>query len=91
MNDQNLQLAWGKCYYARQKQHLGQINEEENVKADQIPLIAAAVGSEMTRTCSKLAFDKFGRSMQTSDMLEYVGKSFEEVVKRLSNEVQSKI
>lgn len=77
-------LAWGKCYYDRQKQNPNKLEDEMKITPEEIPLIAASVGAEVTRTCSKLAYSKFGRSMQTSDMLGFVGESFEEVVRGLS-------
>ena len=39
-------------------------------------LIACLAASLLTRKCNQLAFQKFGRSMITSDMVEQIGASF---------------
>ena len=45
----------------------------------QIPLLAATGGSLVTRTTSKLAFRKAGRSMITQDLVAEIGRAFLEV------------
>ncbi|EGG01238.1 uncharacterized protein MELLADRAFT_50177 [Melampsora larici-populina 98AG31] len=80
-------LAWGKLYLDKQTTNLDQINgEDEKIKQEEITLISASLGSKITRTCSNLAFDQFGRSMQTSDMLNFINESFKIVYKSLLND-----
>jgi ATP-dependent NAD(P)H-hydrate dehydratase len=40
---------------------------------------ACRVACMVTRCCSRMTFDTFGRSMQTSDMLGYIGKAVSEL------------
>lgn len=42
-------------------------------------MLSSYVGSTITRTCSKLAYEEKGRAMQTTDMNNYVGKVFEQL------------
>jgi ATP-dependent NAD(P)H-hydrate dehydratase len=49
------------------------------IPASLIPLLAAVGGSMVTRTASRRAFSKEGRSVVTQDMIPEIGKSFQEV------------
>ena len=44
-----------------------------------MPLLGAVGGSMLTRTASRLAFKKAGRSTITEDMLPELGKAFAEI------------
>lgn len=45
-----------------------------------LALLAAYAASTVTRNASRLAFEKYGRAMQTSDVMLEVGRSFEQVL-----------
>lgn len=49
------------------------------IPALRIPLLAAVGGSMVTRTASRRAYSKAGRSVVTQDMIPEIGKSFQEV------------
>ncbi|CAH7669725.1 HX dehydratase 1 [Phakopsora pachyrhizi] len=75
--------AWGKAYFERQekgKTTLGHVH----VAPEEIPLIASVMGSEITRTCARLTFQEYGRSMQSSDMLKFVSIAYDDVTKKLA-------
>ncbi|KAH9471455.1 hypothetical protein Pst134EA_005355 [Puccinia striiformis f. sp. tritici] len=77
--------AWTKLYFERQQQHskpnsLDTPLHHQPISPEETWIIAAVLGSEITRTCSKLAYRKFGRSMQSSDMLAYIAEAFEKVM-----------
>lgn len=63
-------LAWRGLYLARGWETEGAMGREETL------LVAAWGGSAITRECSRLAFEKRGRSLQASDLTEEVGKAF---------------
>jgi ATP-dependent NAD(P)H-hydrate dehydratase len=65
-------LAWGKCHED------GAFGNKE-VPTSRIPLLAAAAGSMVTRTASRIAFKREGRSVVTQDILGDVGSAFAEV------------
>lgn len=46
------------------------------IPVSRIPLLAAVAGSMVTRTTSSIAFQKYGRSVVTQDMLSEIGKAF---------------
>jgi len=62
-------LAWGKCY---EDGAFG----DGSIPIARIPLLAAVAGSMVTRTTSRLAFQKYRRSVVTQDMLSEIGKAF---------------
>ncbi|OAV99660.1 hypothetical protein PTTG_25245 [Puccinia triticina 1-1 BBBD Race 1] len=67
--------AWSKLYLdTKPKSH------DQPISPEEAWVIAAVLGAEITRTCSRLAYQKFGRSMQSSDMLSYIGEAFEQVM-----------
>ncbi|PLW08571.1 hypothetical protein PCANC_00380 [Puccinia coronata f. sp. avenae] len=72
--------AWAKLYFERQPQETKPKSQEQPISPHEAWIIAAVLGSEITRTCSKLAYQKFGRSMQSSDMLAYIAEAFEQVM-----------
>jgi ATP-dependent NAD(P)H-hydrate dehydratase len=82
-------LAWGKCYedgafgYVLLQSALvespQQILSDGKVPASRMPLLASIGGSLVTRTASRRAYYKEGRSVVTQDMLSEIGKSFGEV------------
>lgn len=55
-------------------------SKEQEISTDRIPLLAAWGACTITRTCSRTAFEKMGRSMQTSDMLTESKISFDPLV-----------
>jgi len=63
-------LGWAKSY----EEGVGK--DADPVAVDRMPLLAAYGASTVTRTSSKLAFEKVGRAMQTSDVLLQVGTSY---------------
>ena len=54
-------------------------SRNNTIPAARIPLLAAVGGSMVTRTASRRAFSKEGRSVVTQDMIPEIGKSFQEV------------
>ncbi|SGZ31179.1 BQ5605_C047g12327 [Microbotryum silenes-dioicae] len=73
-------LAWGLSYLQKQ-QGEGGVGEKKSdpITEFEIPRLAAYAASTITRTASRLTFEKKKRAMQTSDMLNFVGEAFEEV------------
>jgi len=65
-------MAWGRCY---EDGAFG----NNTIPTSRIPLLAAVGGSMVTRTASRRAFSKQGRSVVTQDMIPEIGKSFHEV------------
>lgn len=53
---------------------------EGNMGEEELLMIAAFGGSAITRECSRLAFKKYGRSLQASDLTEHVTVSFEHLI-----------
>lgn len=72
--------AWAKLYSQRQSRNIKPESQDQPIAISEALIIAAVLGSEITRTCSRLAYRKFGRSMQSSDMLSYIGEAFEHVM-----------
>jgi len=66
-------LAWGKCY---ELGYFGHDSDRIPVSSSRIPFIAAVGASMVTRTASRRAYAREGRSVVTQDMLSEVGKSF---------------
>ncbi|KAF8347857.1 Ribokinase-like protein [Amanita rubescens] len=65
-------LAWGKCY------ETGAFGDG-SIPASRIPFLGAIGGSMVTRTASRRAFLREGRSVVTQDIIPEIGKSFAEV------------
>ncbi|KAF8966351.1 H-hydrate dehydratase [Flammula alnicola] len=65
-------MAWGRCY---EDGAYG----DRSLPASRVPLLAAVGGSMVTRTASRLAFAKYGRSVVTEDMIPEIGKAFTEM------------
>ncbi|TBU44063.1 hypothetical protein BD309DRAFT_1000726 [Dichomitus squalens] len=65
-------MAWGKCY---EEGAYG----DGSIPPSRIPLLAAVGGSMLTRTASRRAFGKQGRSLVTQDLFPELGHAFEEV------------
>ncbi len=65
-------LAWGKCYES------GAFGDK-SLPSERIPILASVGGSMVTRTTSKIAFQRQGRSLVTQDMLGDIGQAFREV------------
>ncbi|KAI1156161.1 H-hydrate dehydratase [Nemania diffusa] len=63
-------LAWRKAYLDRLWDHGGHLGAEETLG------LAAFGGAAVTRECSRLAFEKHGRSLQASDLTEQVHVAF---------------
>ncbi|KIO26226.1 hypothetical protein M407DRAFT_243792 [Tulasnella calospora MUT 4182] len=68
-------VAWGKNY---EEQNLKGSNDS-NLKLQDIPLLAAIGACHITRTASRLAFQKHGRGVLTSDMLVEIGPAYSEL------------
>ncbi|KAG7439789.1 Ribokinase-like protein, partial [Guyanagaster necrorhizus] len=65
-------LAWAKCYED------GAFGDRK-LPISRMPLLAAIGGSMVTRTASRRAYSRQGRSVVTEDMISEVGPSFAEV------------
>ncbi|KAK5629967.1 hypothetical protein RRF57_005683 [Xylaria bambusicola] len=63
-------LAWRKAYMDGLWDHGGRLKEAETLG------LAAFGGASITRECSRLAFEKHGRSLQASDLTEQVHVAF---------------
>ncbi|ODV60362.1 NADHX dehydratase [Ascoidea rubescens DSM 1968] len=63
-------LCWGEAY----KQNLWK--HDRDIKDDWIPLLSCFGGSVATRIAQRKAFKKMGRSMQASDLHDFVGESY---------------
>ncbi|PPQ67856.1 hypothetical protein CVT25_010295 [Psilocybe cyanescens] len=72
-------MAWGKCY---EDGAFG----DHSLPASRIPLLAAVGGSMVTRTASRIAFAKNGRSLVTEDMLPEIGNAFTQVFDEYKSE-----
>ncbi|KAI2615681.1 Ribokinase-like protein [Hypoxylon sp. NC1633] len=67
-------LAWRKAYLDDLWFHYGWFDEEETLA------LAAFGGAAITRECSRLAFEKKGRSLQASDLTDEVHTAFLNVI-----------
>ncbi|KAI9451662.1 hypothetical protein BJY52DRAFT_1296469 [Lactarius psammicola] len=65
-------LAWAKCYES------GAFGDNA-IPASRMPILAAIGASMVTRTTSRRAFEKEGRSVVTQDMLKEIGGAFAEI------------
>ncbi|KXN87446.1 ATP-dependent (S)-NAD(P)H-hydrate dehydratase [Leucoagaricus sp. SymC.cos] len=65
-------LAWGRCY---EDGAFG----DKSIPASRVPLLGAIGGSMVTRTASRFAFKKAGRSTITEDLLPEIGYAFADV------------
>jgi len=65
-------LAWAKCYES------GAFGDN-TIPVSRMPILAAVGASMVTRTTSRLAFEKEGRAVVTQDMLKEIGGAFAEV------------
>ncbi|KAI1088455.1 Ribokinase-like protein [Rostrohypoxylon terebratum] len=63
-------LAWRKAYLDKIWDHDSNLGEEETLG------LAAFGGAAITRECSRLAFEKKGRSLQASDLTDEVHTAF---------------
>ncbi|KAI0395079.1 H-hydrate dehydratase [Xylariaceae sp. FL0594] len=63
-------LAWRKAYLDGLWEHGGHLQEAETLS------LAAFGGAAITRECSRLAFEKYGRSLQASDLTDQVHVAF---------------
>ena len=67
-------LAWRNMYLDKSWDTEGNMGGEETL------MLAAVGGSAITRECSRLAFQKRGRSLQASDLTEEVPVAFETLI-----------
>lgn len=65
-------LAWAKCYES------GAFGDNA-IPVSRMPILAAIGASMVTRTTSRRAFEKEGRSVVTQDMLKEIGGAFAEI------------
>ncbi|CAG8546818.1 14648_t:CDS:2 [Ambispora leptoticha] len=63
-------LSWGKAYQAGLWEH------DQSITASEIPILASFAGCSIVRESSRVAFEKFGRATQTSDILKELGSVF---------------
>ncbi|SCV73290.1 BQ2448_7216 [Microbotryum intermedium] len=82
-------LAWGLSYVQRQEGGEEGGDKSDPITETEIPRLAAYAASTITRTASRLTFEKKKRAMQTSDMLGFVGDAFEEVFPEMVVEQQT--
>lgn len=73
-------LAWRKVYLEDLWETKGNYGEAETL------MLCAFGGAAITRECSRLAFNRFGRSLQASDLTTYVNKAFETVIGEVDEE-----
>jgi ATP-dependent NAD(P)H-hydrate dehydratase len=79
-------LAWRKAYLENLWEH------EKDLDAEELLAIAAFGGSAITRECSRLAFEAKGRSLQASDLTEYVHTAFLDLVgEKVGEEGEAKL
>ncbi|KAI1252795.1 hypothetical protein MGN70_005000 [Eutypa lata] len=67
-------LAWRGAYVDRLWDHGGRLRQEELLS------LAAFGGAAITRECSRLAFEKYGRALQASDLTEQVHVAFQNIL-----------
>jgi ATP-dependent NAD(P)H-hydrate dehydratase len=67
-------LAYRMAYLDRLWDH------ENDMKADELLALCAYGGSAITRECSRLAFKEKGRSLQASDLTDYVHTAFLDLI-----------
>ncbi|KAI1756629.1 H-hydrate dehydratase [Xylaria castorea] len=67
-------LAWRKAYLDGLWDHGGHLKEAETLS------LAAFGGAAITRECSRLAFEKHGRSLQASDLTDQVHIAFQNIL-----------
>ncbi|KAI0035308.1 Ribokinase-like protein [Vararia minispora EC-137] len=65
-------LAWSKCY---EDGAFG----SKSIPVSRMPLLSAVGASMVTRTASRIAFEREGRSVVTQDMLRDIGRSFKAI------------
>ncbi|CAG8671237.1 15247_t:CDS:10 [Funneliformis mosseae] len=69
-------LAWGSAYHDKLWQH------DNSISPNEIPMLASYAACTLMRECSRTAFEKFGRAVQTSDMINEIGPSFQKLYER---------
>jgi len=69
-------MAWGSAYHNKLWQH------DNLISLSEIPMLASYAACTLMRECSRSAFKKFGRSVQTSDMINEIGPSFQKLYER---------
>jgi ATP-dependent NAD(P)H-hydrate dehydratase len=67
-------LAWRRAYHDRLWDHENDLDPTETLA------LAAFAGSAITRECSRLAFEEFGRSLQAGDLTGKVHQAFLNVI-----------
>ncbi|KAF8982849.1 hypothetical protein BGZ46_000485 [Entomortierella lignicola] len=63
-------LAWGIAYEKDIWSHSHPVSSEE------VPLVACFGACVLNRECSRVAYEKYGRSVQSSDVIQEIGKVF---------------
>ena len=64
---------------------------DKKLSLEELTLLSAFGASAITRLCSRRAFEKKGRSMQTSDLGEEVSGAFGELFEGEEGAVESKL
>ncbi|CAG8697344.1 5222_t:CDS:10, partial [Acaulospora morrowiae] len=65
-------LAWGIAYQKKLWKH------DNTILPSDIPMLASFAGCTIVRECSRAAFEKLGRSVQTSDIISEIGPIFKQ-------------
>ncbi|CAG8455200.1 25048_t:CDS:2 [Dentiscutata erythropus] len=66
-------ISWGVAYKKK---------DDNSISPTDIPMLASFAGCTLMRECSLVAFEKLGRSVQTSDMIPEIGPSFQRLFGR---------
>ncbi|KAI8980388.1 Ribokinase-like protein [Pilobolus umbonatus] len=69
-------LAWGKGYEDGVWKH------ENDVKSDDIAMYAAWAACDITRRSAHIAYSKHGRAVLTSNILDYIGDSYDQFTRQ---------
>uniref|UniRef100_A0A060THH9 ATP-dependent (S)-NAD(P)H-hydrate dehydratase n=1 Tax=Blastobotrys adeninivorans TaxID=409370 RepID=A0A060THH9_BLAAD len=67
-------MAWRLAYHNGLWDHPNELSHSDTM------LLAAFGGSCITRNSARLAFENYGRSMVTSNLSDYIGKSYSELL-----------
>lgn len=67
-------MAWRLAYHNGLWDHPNELSHSDTM------LLAAFGGSCITRNSARLAFENYGRSMVTSNISDYIGKSYSELL-----------
>ncbi|CAG8536719.1 462_t:CDS:10 [Paraglomus brasilianum] len=69
-------IAWGRAYENKLWNH------DNSIQSSELPVLASYAGCTIVRECSRVAFEEFGRSMQTSDLIPKIGPVLDKLYSR---------